>query len=99
MEDRAGAIRPQDWTGLGIAAGFAGTVWALATGHRRLAAAFAAGGIGADLAGRWLSRRSPAPFPARLRFVLVHPPWETRALVRAIDPQPGERVLEIGPGA
>jgi SAM-dependent methyltransferase len=96
---KAGKIRPQDWTGLGIATGFTGAVWGLATGRRKTAAMFAGGAIVSDLAGRWLSRRSPAPFPARLRFVLVHPSWETRALVRAIDPKPGQRVLEIGPGA
>jgi len=55
--------------------------------------------VAADLTGRWLSRRNPTPFRARWRAILVHPAGDRRRLREALAPQPGERILEIGPGA
>jgi ubiquinone/menaquinone biosynthesis C-methylase UbiE len=47
-----------------------------------------------------LSRRSPEAFPYSQRWILrlsgsFFPGW---ALRRAVEPQPGQRILEIGPG-
>jgi len=58
--------------------------------------AAAAGLIGAAL---WW-RRHPSPCPYGQRFWVQPPhPFITRARLRdALDPQPGDRVLEIGPG-
>lgn len=91
-------IRPQDWaTGVTLFAAVA-TVWSLARGRVRRALRWGALTVAADLTGRELSRRHPGPFPARLRFALVHPRGELERLLDALAPQPGERILEIGPG-
>ena len=57
-----------------------------------LAAAAIAGGL-------WY-RRKTTPFPYSLRWALAkEPPYLTRErLCQVLAPQPGERVLEIGPG-
>jgi ubiquinone/menaquinone biosynthesis C-methylase UbiE len=61
------------------------------------ALALVALGIGA--AALWW-RRNPSACPYGQRFWVEAPhPWITRARLRQIlDPEPGERVLEIGPG-
>lgn len=51
----------------------------------------------ADAAGRMWSRQSPGPLPASMRWVLLFP-HAAGGLRRALEPRPGERVLEIGPG-
>ncbi len=51
-------------------------------------------------AGRKWSRRDPMPMPYAMRWVLLFPrPYQTpRQLMRILDLQRGERLLEIGPG-
>ena len=63
---------------------------------RRLAAAGAAAAVGAAF---WW-RKNPSACPYSQRFWVEAPhPFITRARLREIlEPQPGERVLEIGPG-
>jgi len=63
---------------------------------RRLAAAGAAAVVGAAF---WW-RKNPSACPYSQRFWVEAPhPFITRARLREIlDPQPGERVLEVGPG-
>lgn len=91
-------IRPQDWTtGISLFAALA-SVWSLLHGRVRKALRWAAVAAGADLTGRVLSRRYPGPFPARFRFTLVHPRAELEKLLGALDPRPGEHILELGPG-
>ena len=68
---------------------------------RRRAVVVAVGIIGVALSGimlRW--RRNPSACPYGLRFSLVWPhPFITRPRLREIlAPEPGERVLEVGPG-
>jgi ubiquinone/menaquinone biosynthesis C-methylase UbiE len=68
---------------------------------RRKAVAVAAGLVAAALSGvllRW--RRNPSACPYGLRFSLELPrPFITRSRLRVIlAPEPGERVLEMGPG-
>jgi ubiquinone/menaquinone biosynthesis C-methylase UbiE len=62
----------------------------------RLAAGIAA----AVLAAAWWWRRNPSACPYGQRFWVEAPhPFITRSRLRAtLEPQPGERVLEIGPG-
>lgn len=59
-----------------------------------LALALLAGGV------TWL-RRHPAPLPYSQRLFVQgpHPLLGRRRLREMLDPKPGERVLEIGPGA
>lgn len=96
---KSGLVRPHDiatavfWT-----AAF-GIILAFLARRFRLGLQLGAVAAGADVASRVLSRRYPSPFPARLRRFLVHTPGELEALHRAIDPKPGERILEIGPGS
>jgi ubiquinone/menaquinone biosynthesis C-methylase UbiE len=68
---------------------------------RRRAVVVAVGIIGVALSGimlRW--RRNPSACPYGLRFSLEWPhPFITRPRLREIlAPEPGERVLEVGPG-
>ena len=92
-------MRPQDWAGFALLVALGGFVWALATQRWWPALALGAVVVTADVTGRWLSRRYPSPFRARFRFVLVHPKRDRQRLCGAVDPRPGERILEIGPGA
>jgi SAM-dependent methyltransferase len=63
---------------------------------RRLLALAALGALGAAL---W-ARKNPSPCPYSQRFWVEAPhPWITRERLReALEPGPGERVLEVGPG-
>jgi SAM-dependent methyltransferase len=79
--------------------------WLLAIGlalaaRPRPAAASAALALGMDVAGRAWSRRSPVPMPYFMRWVLRLPrgPHAPARLLRSLEPRPGERILEIGPG-
>ena len=64
------------------------------------AVASAAVALSAFLAGRRLSRRAPAPMPYSMAWVLRLPRFahEPARIIRTLQPQPGERVLEVGPG-
>jgi SAM-dependent methyltransferase len=59
-----------------------------------------AGAAGATLAGGLYARRHPSACPYAQRWVLLPPrPGLSRErLLEALDPQPGERMLELGPG-
>ncbi|HMA47159.1 MAG TPA: AMP-binding protein, partial [Frankiaceae bacterium] len=59
--------------------------------HTRLA-------VGADVAGRHWSRRSPVPMPYLMRWVLLVPrgPQSPARVQRLLQPRSGERILEIG---
>ena len=56
--------------------------------------------VGADVAGRVWSRRSPVPMPYYMRWILRVPrgPHSPARLRRLLQPRSGERILEIGPG-
>lgn len=90
-------LRKQDWAG--FLSGSA-VFWSLiALVRRRVRVVLALLGVAtvAEVAGRIWSRRDPGPLPASLRWIL-HMPHPRGPLRRALDPRPGERVLEIGPG-
>ena len=59
-----------------------------------------AGGAAAVLGAALYWRRNPSACPYNQRFWMQAPhPLITRARLReALDPRPGERILEVGPG-
>ena len=94
------SARPSDWatgamlcTSVLAAAGFL-------TGHARLAVVALAGTVAFGIAARTLSRRSRGPMPHAFRWVLFLPRGTHSAahLKRILEPKPGERILEVGPG-
>lgn len=56
--------------------------------------------LGADTAGRLWSHKSPVPMPYFMRWVLLVPrgPHSPKHLKQILQPQSGERILEIGSG-
>jgi SAM-dependent methyltransferase len=93
-------MTPQMWAFLGsMAAGACAVVFAL-LGELMWAASWLTAAIGAGAAARTLSRRSPAPMPYFIRWVLFLPRLYQSAerLKVILQPRPGERMLEIGPG-
>jgi SAM-dependent methyltransferase len=69
-------------------------------GNLRWAVAGAGVALGAHLAGRLWSHRSPVPMPYFMRWILLVPrgPHAASRLRRILQPRRGERILEIGPG-
>jgi SAM-dependent methyltransferase len=84
-------------------AGLAASVFAVVMAFRGAllwAAVGAVFALGADVAGRVWSRRSPVPMPYFMRWILLLPrgPHSPKNLERVLQPRSGERILEIGPG-
>lgn len=69
-------------------------------GKRWWAAASAVFALGADVVGRAWSRKSPVPLPSYMWWFLLLPrgPHSPKNLRRILEPQNGERILEVGPG-
>jgi SAM-dependent methyltransferase len=90
-------VRRQDWAQLVAIGALVGGV--AATLRRRPVCGLVLVGVAvsSDLAGRRWSRESPAPIPMSLSWVLAIP-RPPGALRSALQPRPGERILEIGPG-
>ena len=56
-------------------------------------------GLGTLAAALWLRKNpSACPYSQRIFVELPHPGITRARLIEALDPRPGERVLEIGPG-
>ena len=91
---------PQMWAFLGSIAAGAATLPFAVLGELRWAAGCLGVAIGAGVAARVWSHRSPAPMPHWIRWVLFLPRTSQSAdrLTAILQPQPGERLLEIGPG-
>jgi hypothetical protein len=88
------------WAFLGsMAAGAAALPFAV-LGELGWAAVCLVVAIGAGVAARVWSHRSPTPMPHWLRWVLFLPRTSQSAgrLKAILQPRPGERLLEIGPG-
>lgn len=92
--------RRTDWISVAAAAAALVAVAALMAGEGLIAGVAAAVAAGGALQARRASQRQPAPMPYSMRWVLYLPRWPlTPARLRAIlQPRPGERVLELGPG-
>jgi len=92
--------RPHDLVSFAGALAGLGALGAALVGNMTLAAVCTAAALGAAVVARRASRRHPGPMPYALRWVLFLPRWPTTvARLRAIlEPKPGERILEVGPG-
>jgi SAM-dependent methyltransferase len=93
-------MRPSDWSGLLTLAALIASVAVLVLGHPRWALGLFLSAVAGGAFTRWWSVRHPAPMPYRLRFFLrvprgKHSPDRVRQI---LEPRPGERLLEIGPG-
>ena len=91
---------PQMWAFLASAAAVVGAFLCLIAGASRLAAVFVVIAVVGGVAARVWSRKSPAPMPHWMRWVLFLPRTYQTAdrLIAVLQLQPGQRVLEIGPG-
>ncbi len=92
--------RAKAWLFYAELAGWVLTPITLVAGLPLWAAVTAAVALAAFLAGRRLSHRAPAPMPYSMRWVLRLPRFahEPARILRTLDPQPRERILEVGPG-
>lgn len=93
-------MRLHDWATFAAAAALLGGIVCLLLGRWALAAALAGVVVASFFLARHSSRRHPGPMPHAVRWVLFLPrgnqsPEHLRSI---LAPQPGERVLEIGPG-
>ena len=93
-------MRPHDWSGFAALFAGVGAVVAFARGNPAWALAWLAIAIATGVLTRWWSVRRPAPMPHLLRWTLLVPRGNQspRHLARVLEPRPGERMLEIGPG-
>jgi SAM-dependent methyltransferase len=96
----AAAIRPSDWCGLLTLAALLASVGSLVVGRFGWALAFFLIFLTGGAVTRWLSVADPRPMPYALRFFLRVPRGQhsPERLERILEPRPGERLLEIGPG-
>jgi ubiquinone/menaquinone biosynthesis C-methylase UbiE len=93
-------MRRHDWSGFAaLGAGIAALV-ALATGRTSGALAWLVVALVTSILTRYWSLRHPAPMPHLLRWTLSVPRGSHAPahLARLLEPRPGERLLEIGPG-
>ena len=93
-------LRRQDWAFFIAMFCAGGALTTLLVGEYRTAAIYVLWVLAAGGLARHWSRRHPAPMPAALRWILYlsHPGLSPRGLHRILEPRPGERMLEIGPG-
>ena len=93
-------MRPYDWTGFAALGAVIAAVVALVLGET----VWALGWFVCACALGWVTRRwsvrHPEPMPHRLRWTLLVPRGNhsPRHLHRALEPESGERILEVGPG-
>ena len=92
-------MRRQDW---GFYASLVGIAGAAVAGLRWPAVTLLCVvlAVAATWAAKVASRRHPEPMPYAHRWTLAltRPFFPSWALRRALDPQPGQRILELGPG-
>lgn len=100
METEAHRPRLHDLVSFSGAIAAVITLAALVAGKTAVAAVCMTAAVGAAVAARKTSRRHPGPMPYALRWVLFLPRWPlTVARLRTIlGPEPGEHILEVGPG-
>lgn len=94
------AARRTDWPSFLSGGAALLAIAALLTGRPLAAGGLAVLAVAAGLAARGVSQRDPKPMPFSLRWVLYLPRWPLTAkrLGSILEPRPGERLLEIGPG-
>jgi SAM-dependent methyltransferase len=96
----ARGLRRQDWAFFAAMFCAGGVVTNLVLRDLMAAPLYAAGAVTATMLARRWSRLYPGPMPYSMRWILYlsHPGLSPRALHRILEPRPGERLLEIGPG-
>ena len=100
MDATSSRIRPHDWAFfVEIGAGILALV-ALFRGKLTWTLGWAALAVAASVAARRWSLRNRSPMPHGISWTLFLPrgPHSPRNLQRILQPRPGERMLEIGPG-
>ena len=93
-------MRPSDWSGFLTLAALVASVVVLLLGQPMWALGLFLLAVASGAFSRWWSVKYPSPIPYRLRFFLrvprgKHAPDRVREI---LEPRPGERLLEIGPG-
>ncbi|HJQ85724.1 MAG TPA: methyltransferase domain-containing protein [Candidatus Binatia bacterium] len=93
-------MRRHDWSGFAALGASIVALVTLARGNPAVALAWFGAAVVAGVLTRYWSIRHPAPMPHVLRWTLAvprgnHGPAHVR---RLLEPRPGERLLEIGPG-
>ena len=93
-------MRLHDWSGFAALAALVLALVALASGHVVSSAAWLGGAIALGAVTRYWSVTRPGPMPHLLRWTLAVPRGNLSPshLARILEPRPGERILEIGPG-
>lgn len=92
-------MRRQMWAFCAMTGGALMAVAALVRGAPAWALAWGLVTVAADRAARIWSRDDPGPMPYWMRWILLAPrPFQSsRQVKRILEPQSGERMLEIGP--
>ena len=100
MDATSSGWRPHDWASVVVLGAGVMALTALLRGRVLWALAWAATAGAAAMAARRWSRRYRGPMPHGFKWTLFLPrgPHSPRNLQRILRPQPGERILEIGPG-
>jgi SAM-dependent methyltransferase len=92
-------LRKQDGAWFGSLASVLGAAAALTRRRVALATVLTLGAAGMGVASRRWSRGARRPFPYSLRWILALPhPISPELLRRGVEPEAGNRILEIGPG-
>lgn len=93
-------MRSHDWTGFAALGAFILAILVMARGSFGWAAACLAAGLALAVLTRHWSRKYRAPMPHLLRWTLLVPRGNHSPphLLELLEPRPGERLLEIGPG-
>jgi SAM-dependent methyltransferase len=93
-------MRPHDWSGFGALAAGVLSLVELGRGDLTWAFGWFLAAVAAGMATRYWSISHPAPMPYLLRWTLAVPRGNhsPEHLKRILEPQNGERILEIGPG-
>jgi SAM-dependent methyltransferase len=93
-------MRPHDWSGFVALGAIVWSMVELVRGNFASALVCGAMGIGTGILTRYWSVTRPGPMPHLLRWTLLVPRGNQTAdhLKRILEPQSGERILEIGPG-
>jgi SAM-dependent methyltransferase len=93
-------MRLHDWSGFAALAALVLALVALGFGHVVSSVAWLGGAIALGAVTRYWSVTRPGPMPHLLRWTLAVPRGNLSPshLARILEPRPGERILEIGPG-
>jgi SAM-dependent methyltransferase len=93
-------MRPHDWSGFAALGAGVLSLVQLGRGHPGSAVGWLVVAGAGGLLTRYWSVTRPAPMPHLLRWTLLVPRGNHSPahLARILEPRPGERLLEIGPG-